>query len=441
MKILMLSDALEVGGAETHIETLALALVNRGCKVSVASAGGEVAQRLKKSGIQMLSIPDVRKKQTSQAPYPPKPREKHSSQTISPSTAQGKKALLSLPLSLKCLLARELIRRYIDREHPDVVHAHTRRMAFLAFRICKMRKIPLVTTAHAMFSMKFPKNLLSKWGDGTIAVSEDIKHHLISCGAVREDQIKVIPNGVKIKNERLSRPVVAKNSSTYPSNPHKIVFVSRLDEDCSLGAYLLCEIAQKLAQKYTDLRITIVGGGSEYPKIAEIASQANQKVNHKLINSVGSAKDPSVFFADCSLFIGVSRAALEAMAHELPVILLGNEGYLGLLDETKLTLAKKTNFTCRSFAATNNTPTKSVSSNFAKAVRGRCTGTPTHTIFSPDALFNEICRYFELPDKEKARLSALSRTLVEQNYSEEKMTRETLDFYRNTAKKYGKGLF
>jgi hypothetical protein len=45
--------------------------------------------------------------------------------------------------------------------------------------------------------MKFPKNLLSKWGDGTICVSEDIKNHLLEY-KIASKQLCIIANGVKL---------------------------------------------------------------------------------------------------------------------------------------------------------------------------------------------------------------------------------------------------
>ena len=46
MKILMLIDSLGVGGAETHVETLAQDLATLGCEVVVASSGGAIADKL-----------------------------------------------------------------------------------------------------------------------------------------------------------------------------------------------------------------------------------------------------------------------------------------------------------------------------------------------------------------------------------------------------------
>ncbi len=192
----------------------------------------------------------------------------------------------------------------------------------------------------------------------------------------------------------------------------KIIFMSRLDADCSLGAYLLCNVAQEINEKIPDLQIIIVGGGTEYKNIRKIATKINKNINRELIIAVGEVDDPQLYLEGGSLFVGVSRAALEAMAHGLPVILLGNEGYLGLLDKTKLDAAQKTNFTCRS------------SSNSGQAEVSR------------DDLLNEICRYFDLSSKEKEEISKLSVETVREKYSARAMAEKTLDFYSKTISNY-----
>src|SRR5699024_9220004 len=42
-----------------------------------------------------------------------------------------------------------------------------------------------------------------------------------------------------------------------------------------------------------------------------------------------------------------SRAALEAMCYNIPVILAGNYGYMGILEKSKLEAAEYNNFTAR----------------------------------------------------------------------------------------------
>ncbi len=252
MKILMLIDSMNIGGAETHVEILATELKNLGHKVIIASSGGTIQSKLEHQGLACLTFPKITRnitrnstlakaapqetrnstlakaalqetrnstfaKATAQEPEHPQfclpPRAQ--TQNATPSSAQNTppppaqttptcadsnqahKINQKSPWIFRFLAARSVINKIICREMPEIVHAHTRACAFLVHKICKKHKIPLIVTAHAKFSMNFPKNLLSKWGEETIAVSEDIKNHLISNG-VPKNQIRVIPNGVRL---------------------------------------------------------------------------------------------------------------------------------------------------------------------------------------------------------------------------------------------------
>ena len=166
----MLIDALGIGGAETHTLTLAKELLKRGHAVEVVSAGGELLPKLQNVGIKHTKIPNI--------------------------CENSGASVITLPIRL--LTARNIIYRHVRSGRPNIVHAHTRRMAFLASGICKAEKIPLVTTAHARFSMSAPKKVLSRWGDGTVAVSDDIKNHLLASTSIPLRQIKVIFNGIEI---------------------------------------------------------------------------------------------------------------------------------------------------------------------------------------------------------------------------------------------------
>ncbi len=405
MKILMIADALDMGGMETHVETLARGLRELGVEVAAAAFGGRVAERMKKDGFRMLPLPDIRP--TAKA-SPPDIRP-----TVKNHAANVRGAVKDLlPSPLRLLQARKTVARYLDTERPDVVHAHTRRTAFICASLCKGRKIPLICTAHAKFSTDRLRDKLSVWGDATICVSEDIKEHIFSQPQVAKQKIKVINNGIKM-------PDLAHLPDL---NGQKIVFVSRLDADCSLGAHLLCLIAPSLQRRYPNLQITVVGGGSEYEKIKRAADIVSQKINRELIKMTGAVEYPAEYFENASLFVGVSRAALEAMAHSLPTLLLGDEGYLGLLNDGTLNEAMRTNFTCRNSAGRTDART-------SRGARGACfSGDLTQT------LFREICRYFDMSEAEKSRLAELAHETVLRHYSAEKMARETLELYGSVLK-------
>ena len=232
MKILILTDRLGIGGAETHIAHLAQALLECGEEVLVASAGGVTAKRLQEIGIPQITLP------------------------------------LATHSPLKWLLLRRRLRALIVKEKFDVVHAHARVPALL---ICGMRRLGCaeIVTVHAKFRPGFLRHLLSRWGEKSIAISEDLRIYLHNVYGIPVQRIAVIPNGIDLSH-------FVPSGKKEASDTIRILFASRLDKDCSKGAELLCEIAPALAKHFPNIRITIVGGGNQMPKIAERA----EKINH-----------------------------------------------------------------------------------------------------------------------------------------------------------------
>ena len=305
MKILMLCDSMDCGGAETHILTLSASLVLCGHEVCVASSGGRLVSALCKAGVRHVTLPF------------------------------GARSPLSL---LSCRIALE---RLLAREKFDIVHAHSRLAAFLAHNVIKRHGIAFAVTAHAYFSLSPLRRRLSRWGDATIAVSEDIKQYLVKNYHLLPNRVTVIENGV---DEKIFCP---SSSPTYVPTAPKIVFLSRLDGDCSLGAYLLCDITEDIAQRYPDASVIIGGAGSEFEAVSKEASRVNRKLDREFIKCAGQINDVALFLRSADIFVGVSRAAIEAGMSALPVILCGNEGFFGLLTPQNFGRAAASNFTAR----------------------------------------------------------------------------------------------
>jgi len=306
MKILMLTAALHSGGAETHICELARILALRGHSVCIASSGGNMVNLLSSYNVSHVTIP-----------------------------LNSKKPHL---LFFSVLKLRSLLRK----NDFDVIHIHSRIAAF----VCRISlgikpRACVVSTAHAHFRSGPFLRAFSFWGSASIAVSEDLKEHLIQKYGVFRENISIIPNA--IDTDRFFSPAKKENAP----RPPRMIFVSRLDTDCSLGALLLCRIAPRLAKKYPGVTIDIAGGGKAYRKIYAEAESVNKKLGYTCIRMLGHTDDIPSKLSDADLFVGVSRAALEAMSCELPVVLCGNEGFLGILDSSNISAAQNTNFCCR----------------------------------------------------------------------------------------------
>ena len=299
MKILILADTMDIGGVETHVYELSRALFSMGHRVKIFSDGGRTASLLK-SEAELLEC--------------------------------GCSNRLSLMKGASKLLA------VLQSFKPDVVHAHTRKTLFLANSVLKVLPFPLVFTAHAKFSSSRLKAFLTKPPLNTIAVSRDIGKDVKDRFGAKS--VTVIPNG--IDTDRFSPQSTVKNSL-------KILHVSRLDTDCSMTAELLCKVAPRLAELFPETEIRIVGGGSALAKIKLLAERANAQIGKSVLICLGAQSDVLPFIHQSNLFVGVSRAALEAMACGLPTVICGNEGYFGICKEESFELCARENFCARGY--------------------------------------------------------------------------------------------
>lgn len=312
MKILMTTMKLDIGGAETHIVELCGELKRRGHEIVVASNGGVYVDTLEKAGIRHVKLPLHNKRVSS------------------------------------VVRSYYGLKRLIETENFDIVHAHARIPAFICGLLRRQLGFRFITSAHWVFKVNALWKMIADWGERSIAVSFDIKEYLIDNYGICSDNISVTING--IDTEKFSSKIDAApfiDELGLDRSARRIVCVSRIDRDRSLAPIMLCKAAPGLKKRFPDLEIVIVGGGDDFAKLEEAAGEANAAAGKPYIRLCGARTDINLAIASADVFVGVSRAALEAMAAEKPCVLAGNEGYLGIFDESKLDKAFETNFCCR----------------------------------------------------------------------------------------------
>ena len=166
MKILMAAMSMGLGGAETHVFELSRALASRGHDVTVASAGGIYAEKLKEFGVKHEKIP------------------------------LGSKDPFAV------MRAFSLLSRLMERERFDIVHAHARIPAFVCGKLRKKYGFAFVTTVHFDFRVTPLLRRISDWGERTLAVSEDLLESAAAKYGLARENSAVIRNG--IDTERFS---------------------------------------------------------------------------------------------------------------------------------------------------------------------------------------------------------------------------------------------
>lgn len=314
MKIVMALAGLDIGGAETHVVELSKEIKRRGHDVVMISGGGVYQKEVEDFGIKHYLVPI---KQRNYADI---------------------------------IKSKKIIRKILEDEKPDIVHAHARIPGFILGRLHKEMGKPFVyvTTAHWTFDTSFMVRTLTCWGEKTLAVSEDIKKYLLKYYDVDERNIFISING--IDTNKFSRSVsgdrIMKEFNLTPG-AKRIVYVSRLNPLVCAPAFKIIEKIDKINEKVPGIEVVIVGDGDAYPQMKAEADMANERLGRRAVILAGARTDINEIHATADVCVGVSRAILEPMAMEKKCVIAGQEGYIGILSEDNLQQAIDCNFTCR----------------------------------------------------------------------------------------------
>lgn len=364
--ILITTMRLDIGGAETHIVELAKGLSNEGFNVVVASTGGVYEKELKSSNIKVYHVPLDNKK-----PH-------------------------------NVIKAYNQLKNIINDEKIDLVHAHARIPGFICGLLHKKMGFPFVTTAHGTWKTGYGLRYITNWGQKTVAVSEDIRKYLLENYKIDAEDIKVTINGIdtgKFSPDIDCSDVMAE-LKLRPED-RKIVYISRFDSDRSYIINKLLEIIPELSKRIQNLRVIMVGSGNLLETVKEKAEEINTGTGENTVVVTGSRTDINKFTALADLFIGFGRSSLEALAAGRPLILAGNAGYIGILNEQNLDAAVKSNFSGRG-----------------------------NSLAESGTFINDISKVLlEMSPDERDVLGRYGRSLIENSYSVKRMVKDNIEVY------------
>lgn len=358
-KVLMATMEMEIGGAETHILELAKGLAKKGYGVTIVSNGGAYVDELTLYGVTHIKLPLHNKK-----PW-------------------------------NVYRSYRGIKKIIVEKDIDIVHGHARIPAFICGLIHKKMKFRFVTTAHGVFKTGLLLNYITNWGEKTLSISQDIKEYLMTYYHLSERNIIGTMNGINTKTYH------PKNKSSKASGKRAhLVHVSRLEDDTSKVAELLIESLKDKAISNKVDRLTIIGDGAQLKHLTIQSEKVNELFEHPKIQLTGATTEVATYLKEADLFVGISRAALEAMATACPVILAGNPGYQGLVVKERLKEYQANNFTCRGTKELN---------------LGELKG--------------EMMRVLEMDDGNRQSIGADSREIIKSEYSVSKMVEDAIKCY------------
>ncbi|OCT16401.1 hypothetical protein A8709_02945 [Paenibacillus pectinilyticus] len=281
VRVLLVLDAFDIGGTETHVLSLAKELIEQGISVFVTGDPGPLENQFKK---------------------------------------------------LNCKIHRDItnkqkLENWIRINKINVIHAHLQSSARIAVQLSQELKIPLIYTFHGMYynlaeSMDLFKQCAIE--PTFISVSVPVQNHLQQHGI----STVFIPNGIDMEKFRPHKSNL-RSKLNIPEKAKVILYASRLEDTkykiCNL---LLDASEEKLLNALPNLHLLIAGGGMHAMKIKK---RITDKIESKRIRYMGNREDMSELYAISDYVVGTGRVALEAISCECPVIAIGTEGTFGLV--------------------------------------------------------------------------------------------------------------
>ncbi|WP_097026231.1 glycosyltransferase [Clostridium peptidivorans] len=299
LRILMLIDALNIGGTEMYVLELAKSLEKLGAHVVIGTSGGPLVEVFKHYGLKVVEIP-------------------FASDYIS------NKNIMKLI---------KLTKKIIDEEKINLLHCHLFASMRLGNDIYRSYKIPYIVTLHGLF---YPNDILfASCINATkiIAVSEPIKKLIESkLGSRIRGEIVVIPNGIDMEIFHPQHTVKGlKNQLDIPENSQIITYCSRLDWGKTLAAESFIFACFILMIKNKHLHAFVIGDGADKHLITHEVSILNKMLQRDAIHVVGAKFNVLPYYQNANIVVGTARVALEAMSCGKPVIAVGNHGYTGII--------------------------------------------------------------------------------------------------------------
>lgn len=289
MRILVYPHTMKIGGSQLNAVQLAGAVRDRGHDVIVASQSGPLVEYVHALGLSHLYIPAHRRRPSFDA-------------------------------------IRALIRVVRERS-VDVMHVYESMPMIEAFFGPRLSNgTPVLATIMSMSVRSFlPRTIPLTVG------TEKIRFAALAAGY---RQVAVIEPPVDVEADHPEF-----DGSTFraengiDADEVLVAIVCRLSRELKLeGLRTACDAIGALSGAGSRVRLVIVGDGGARAQVAEQAEMANRAAGHQVVLLTGELVDPRPVYAAADIILGQGGSALRGMAFGKPLIILGELGFVELLN-------------------------------------------------------------------------------------------------------------
>lgn len=303
MKILQILPQLNFGGVEVGTVDLAGALMERGHKAYVISAGGALVGNLVRMGVTHYTLP-VHKK------------------------------------SLQALFMIHKVREIIEREGIDIVHARSRVPAWIAYFATRRTRAKFITTCHGFYS-KHAMSRIMGWGDRVIVISRAVGRRMIDDFGVSPERISLIHRGVDLSRctfdlTRFDPKVREQKEKFIVANVGRLTPIK--------GHEYFIKAIHLASHHYSHIEAWIVGGcpKRKMKYLAELKELVEKLGLSTTVHFLGVEKDVPTLLKQVDLLVlsttypeGFGRVVVEAGASGVPVVATKVGGVPDIIDDEK----------------------------------------------------------------------------------------------------------
>ena len=287
IRLLLVVDSLEVGGAERQVVDLAGALRRKGYGITVAcSVAGDLSGALEEAGV-----------------------------PVRPLLKRLAKRRLSLAYAWR-------LRRLLKGEQFDLVHAHIYASIAAAAIATLETDVPLVITEHTEASWQdWRARWVSRWvyrrAARIIAVSTPIRRRLIERDDVHPDLITIVPNAVASASEPHADAPLPTELRKRPL----VGVVARLQPEKGVSSFL--KAAARVAPQFPEAHFVVAGDG---PFRQELVALTENLDLGSRVHFLGFRADASALMRSLDVLVapslteGSPLVTLEAKAAGVPVV-------------------------------------------------------------------------------------------------------------------------
>jgi glycosyltransferase involved in cell wall biosynthesis len=290
MNILFITNHLNVGGITSYVFSLSRGLKKLGHNVYLASSGGDCLTRFTEEGIIFIPIPIKTKSEIN---------------------------VFKIGISFLKLL------KEIREKDIQIIHTNSRVTQVLGKWLKKKTGIVHVTTWHGFFRRRWFRRVFPCWADKTIAISEQVKVHLLSEFEASANNLRLVYNGIDLEKIKLKEPVnrsEVKIRFGLKDGP-VVGIVARLSD--VKGHVYLVRAMEKVLKIFPDAQLLIVGEGKMGRELLALVEEL--KIGKSVVfiprsNNIAELYYIMDVFVMPSLKEGLGLGLMEAMAGAKAVV-------------------------------------------------------------------------------------------------------------------------